>query len=122
MRIGERLVVGLYQTKGEAENAGHRVVSEGAGEDDVEIRVLSSKAPPPATMEPELDTLSLDPYFWFLGDLKDDYANEITNGETAVCVAVDSPEAAESVANVLMMFEPKRIDVIVSEPPASPAI
>ncbi len=35
-------------------------------------------------MDPELLTLSLDPFFWFLGDLKEDYAKYITNGESAV--------------------------------------
>ncbi len=115
----DRIVVGLYTTKGEAENASHRVVSEGTAEADVTVQVLRDTTDEaPKSMEPELTTLSLDPFFWFLGDLREDYAAHITNGETAVCVSVASADEAETVAGTLMMFEPKRVDIVeIAEPP-----
>jgi hypothetical protein len=63
-------------------------------------------------MEPELETLSLDPFFWFLGDLKEDYVGYITNGETAVVVEVPNDGQAEAARSILEMFDPERIDIL----------
>ncbi len=112
----DSIVVGLFPTRGDAENASSRVVSEGAAQDDVVVQTLRDTAPVPDAMDPELKTLSLDPFFWFLGDLKDDYVGELVNGETAVCVMVHSAEEEEGTVATLRMFEPKRIDVV--NPPA----
>lgn len=108
----DRIVVGVFESKGEAENASHRLVSEGIPEQDVSVRVLRATGPVPHTMEPELKSIQIDPFFWFLGGLTDHYLDLITNGETAVCVEVRQDDQAEAAASILMMFEPQRVDVV----------
>jgi len=108
----KRVVVGLFESKGEAENAGHRLVSEGIPKGDISVKMLRRTGPVPKTMEPELETLSLDPFFWFLGDLKEDYAGYITNGETAVVVEVPNDGQAAAARSILEMFEPERVDIL----------
>ncbi len=105
------MVVGLFGSKGDADNARHRLVSEGVAEDAIAEHVLSETASPPHSMDAELSTLQADPFFWFMGNLRQDYARYIHNGETAVLVRVPSRLKAEAITALLGMFDPLRVDV-----------
>lgn len=102
------LVMGLFGSAGEAENARRRLVTSGVPEADIRQRVLHKVSPPSPSMKAEADTMGVDPFFRLFGDLKPDH---ITNGETALRVDVASEEDAESVASKLRMFEPLRLRI-----------
>lgn len=104
-------VVGLFGSKGGAENARHRLVTEGVAESDMTERVLSEISEPPPSMDAEFDTLKVDPFFWFMGDIRRDYAEYIRNGETVILVKVPSRQEADAVVAILEMFEPLRVDL-----------
>ncbi len=109
--MAEVMVVGLFGSKGGADNAHHRLHTEGVAERDIVEKVLSEISPPPHSMDAEFEMLKLDPFFWFMGDLRRDYAGYIRNGETVLCVKVPSRKEATAVASILRMFEPMRVDV-----------
>lgn len=109
-----QVVVGLFDSKGEADNAAHRLVSEGIPQSAVSVSVLRETGPVPKTMEPELDTKRMNPFDWLFGALGDDYLDEITNGESVVMVEVKTDPEADAATSILGMFEPKRIDLVPS--------
>lgn len=111
----KRKIVALFSSKGEAENAQHRLISEGAAARTVTLQVLKEIGPVPDSMDPEWTFLKLDPFFWFLGNLKEDYAQYIRNGETALSVEVRSDDEAEEVISILEAFQPIRVDQVTSE-------
>jgi len=104
------MVVGLFGSKGDADNAHRRLHTEGVSESVITEQVLHEISPPPHSMDAELATLKADPFFWFLGDLRRDYARYIHNGETVVCVNVPSQEEASAIADILEMFEPTKVE------------
>lgn len=103
-------VVGLFGSKGGADNAYHRLQTEGIAASDMVEQVLSETSPPPATMEPEFQALSVDPFFWFMGDLTHDYAGYIRNGETVILVKAPTRRDATTIATILQLFDPLRVD------------
>lgn len=116
-----RIVVAVFESLGEAENASHRLLSEGVAEIDISVRLLRLKGPVPQTMEPELATIRIDPFFWFLGSLTDAYLQEISNGETAVSVETRDQHESDVAESVLRMFKPKRVDIVTPPPTATRA-
>jgi hypothetical protein len=107
-----KLVIGLFESKGEAENVRHRLEKEGVASGDISERVLRDTAPPPTTMEPELAPFGADPFVGFFGgDLHERYAEYIRNGETLLMVKAPSDAQAEAVASILALYEPLRVDV-----------
>jgi hypothetical protein len=104
------IVVALYESKGEADNARHRLVSEGINEGDIGERVLHEVGPLPLTMEPEIVTMNADPFDNLFFDIRKSYEAYIKNGETALAVMVPDDEQAEAVESIMMMFEPVRVD------------
>ena len=103
-------VVGLFGCKGDADNAHNRLHTEGVAESAISEQVLHEISPPPHSMDAEFETLKADPFFWFLGNLRRDYARYIHNGETVVCVNVPSREEATAIASILEMFEPVKVE------------
>ena len=104
------MVVGLFGSKGDADNAHHRLHTEGVAESAISEQVLHEISPPPHSMDAEFETLKADPFFWLLGNLRRDYARYIHNGETVVCVNVPSRQEADAIASILEMFEPVKVE------------
>jgi hypothetical protein len=56
-----RLVVGLFHSSGIAEDAVHRLITEGIAPRDIARRVLKEVSPVPPVLQPELAALDVDP-------------------------------------------------------------
>lgn len=89
------LIVGVYRSKSEADNARHRLVSEGILKGDIIERVIG---PGSAATEPLTE------------DLERRYALTPPGDDTMIAVRVPTIEQAEAVESIMMMFEPKQID------------
>jgi hypothetical protein len=109
-RMAAKIVVGVFQSEGIAEDARNRLRTEGVADGDVVLKVLSQIGPPPEVMEPELDAGFLGPII--LGEFHKSFAHHIHNGETIVCVHAATPEAVEFAADVLKLYEPLEIKVV----------
>ena len=106
-------VVALFRTRDAAENARNRLRTEGVAEERIVFKVLREQTSSvPSTTEAELETLSVDPFFAILGDLKQDYVGQIRNGETLIVVHRVSRDTAADVARVLQYFRPLRVDIV----------
>ena len=115
----ERLVVGLFHSTGIAEDAVHRLVSEGVARRDIAYRVLKEVGPVPPTSEPELEALRVDPLV--IGNARETFATFIRNGETAVFVRAMSDEQVEFATDVLKLYVPITIEVLsFPEGPGTP--
>ncbi len=89
------LMVGVFRSKSEADNARHRLVSEGIAKADIIERIIGPEA---VVTEPLTD------------DLIRRYELIPPGDDTLVAVRVPSIEQAEAVESIMMMFEPKQID------------
>lgn len=106
-----QFVVGLFASKGIAEDACNRLKFEGVPAHDISLLLLHEIASPvPATVRSELEGLSIDPLI--IGDVRDSYASYIRNGETAVFVNTHSEEEAALAAETLKLYAPLRIRVV----------
>lgn len=114
-----RLVVGLFHSSGIAEDAVHRLITEGVEPGNIAHRVLKEVGPVPPTLEPELAALDVDPLV--LGNARETFAQFIRNGETAVFVQALSDQEVEFASDILKLYAPLSIEVIpASERPAAP--
>jgi hypothetical protein len=59
--MAARLVIGLFESEGIAEDACHRLKTEGVPPGDISLKVLSKIGPIPSTTEPELEAAFLSP-------------------------------------------------------------
>jgi hypothetical protein len=115
-----RLVVGLFHSSGIADDAVHRLMTEGVAPQDIAHRVLKEVGPIPPTVQPELAALEVDPLV--LGNVRAGFAQFIRNGETAVFVRTLSDEQVEFAADILKQYVPITIEVVpLSEGPQMPA-
>ena len=105
----QKFVVGLFPSKGIAEDACNRLRTEGVPARDISLLVLRETAPPPATVEDELAALSVDPLV--LGNVRETFAPHIRNGETAVFVRADSEDDVALAAGTIRQYAPMRIQV-----------
>jgi hypothetical protein len=108
----ERVVVGVFEDKGTAEHACGRLTQEGIPETDVVLRLLKQVSAAPTTTNLERETLSVDPFFWFVGDVRNDYARLIHNGETAVSVLAGSDARIDRAVEIMQWYRPVHIEVI----------
>jgi hypothetical protein len=104
-----KFVVGLFQTKGIAEDACNRLKTEGVPAHDIALELLHETAPPQA-VRGELEGLSVDPFVW--GDVRNNYVQYISNGETAVFVRAHSEEELDLAVNTIRQYAPMRIRVV----------
>ena len=93
------IVVGLFHSRGIAEDAVNRLHTEGIPDREIGLRMLRETTSVPETMEPELAALSADPMVW--GNVRDTYVKYISNGETVVLVRAENPDEVELAMNVL---------------------
>lgn len=108
--MAAEFIMGLFQSKGIAEDACNRLRTEGVPDRHVAVRLLNEKAPVPAVVGAELPALTVDPMIW--GNVRDTYVDHIKNGETVVPVLAETAEEAEVATDVLRMFEPLAVDVL----------
>ncbi|MGE5268133.1 MAG: hypothetical protein ACM3JG_00530 [Thiohalocapsa sp.] len=109
--MAHQFVVGLFTSKGIAEDACNRLKFEGVPAPNISLLLLHEVASPvPATVRDELAGLSIDPLI--VGDVRDNYAPYIRNGETAVFVNTHSEAEEELAAGILKLYAPLRIRVV----------
>ncbi len=115
--MGPRIVVGVFESKGIAEDACNRLKTEGVAAADIVLKVLKEIGPVPETMEPELEAGFLGPFI--LGNFRDSFAHYIRNGETLVCVQAPTDALVETAAAVLKLYTPIEVKVVpMAENPA----
>jgi hypothetical protein len=105
-----KFAVGLFESKGIAEDACNRLRTEGVAADDIMLLLLRETAPLPATVEPELAALSVDPLI--LGNVRNTFAPFIRNGETAVFVRTRVEDEVDLAVGTMQQFAPVRIEVV----------
>jgi hypothetical protein len=116
-----RLVIGLFHSSGIAEDAVHRLITEGVAPRDIAHRVLKEVGPVPPTLQPELAALEVDPLV--IGNARQSFARFIRNGETAVFVRALSDEQVEFASDVLKLYLPITVEVVpLAERPEAPAL
>jgi hypothetical protein len=108
--MASRLVVGLFHSSGIAEDAVHRLMTEGVPARDIAHRVLKEVGPVPPTLQPELEALSVDPLV--LGNVRETFAQFIRDGETAVLVQAVTDQEVELAAGVLRLYAPIAVEVV----------
>jgi hypothetical protein len=108
-----KFVVGLFESRGIAEDACHRLVTEGMPEARISLLLLHETAPVPAAVKPELEALSVDPMV--VGDVRKTYAPFIRNGETAVFVRAHSEEEIDLAVDTIRQYSPIKIRVVAAE-------
>jgi len=106
-----KIVVGLFESEGTAEDARNRLKTEGVPASDIVLKVLKEIGPIPSTMEPELDASFLGPVI--LGNFRESFATYIRNGETLVCVLASTVELVESVVDTLKQYAPVEVKVFL---------
>jgi len=107
--MAARIVVGLFESEGIAEDAFNRLKTEGVPASDIVLKVLSEIGPMPSTMEPELDAPFLNSFI--LGNFRDSFAQYIRNGETAVCVQALTDDRVELAVDTLKQYAPLAVGV-----------
>lgn len=107
-----KFVVGLFESKGIAEDAVNRLRSEGVPRSEISLRLLRETAPLPSTVEPVVDALSVDPLV--VGDVRDTFAPFIRNGETVVFVRAYSEADADLAIDTIRQYAPLRIRVLAA--------
>ena len=116
-----RLVIGLFHSSGIAEDAVHRLITEGASPRDIAHRVLKQTGPVPPVLEPELAALDVDPLV--LGNARTSFAQYIRNGETAVFVRALTDDHVAFATDILKLYVPITIEVmLLSEGSAKPNV
>src|SRR5271169_3697981 len=107
--MAARLVIGLFESKGIAEDACNRLKTEGVPASEIALKVLSAIGPIPSTMEPELEAAFLSPVI--LSNFRDSFAPYIRNGETIVCVQALTDERGELAVDTLKLYAPLQVGV-----------
>jgi hypothetical protein len=118
--MGTCLVIGLFHSSGIAEDAVHRLITEGVAPQNIAHRVLKEVGPISPSLQPELAALEVDPLV--IGNARQSFARFIRNGETAVFVRALSDEQVEFANDVLKLYLPITIEVVpLTERPEAPS-
>ena len=107
--MAARLVIGLFHSSGIAEDAVHRLITEGLTPQNIAHRVLKQVGPVLPTLQPELAALEVDPLV--IGNARQSFARFIRNGETAVLVRALDDEQVGFATDVLKLYLPIAIEV-----------
>src|SRR5215469_11260628 len=116
--MASRIVAGLFQSAGIAEDACHRLKTEGVLAADISRKVLKEIGPPSETMEPELEAGFFGPFL--LENFRETFAPYIRNGETLVCVQAATDEQVEMAIDVLKLYTPIEVRVFPAAESADP--
>jgi hypothetical protein len=107
-----QLVVGLYESRGYAQDAHNRLHTEGMEWSEMALVVIHDTAAlPEHTREEESAALLVSPLV--LGDVENIFAQYIKNGETAVIVSAPTAVDVEFATDILSLYEPLAIEVLV---------
>ena len=110
--MASRIVVGVFESEGIAEDARNRLTTEGVPAGDIVLKVLKEIGPIPEVMEPELDVGFLGPVI--LGNFRESFARYIRNGETLVCIQASSDEQVELAVDTLKQYAPLEVKIVPS--------
>lgn len=104
-------VVGLFPSKGIAEDACNRLRTQGVPARDIALVVLRQTAPVGAvgTVQAEVAALDVDP---LVVNARESFAPFIRNGETAVFVRAPSEADIELASGTIHQYAPIRIQVV----------
>lgn len=105
-----KFVVGLFESKGIAEDAVNRLKTEGVPAAHVSLMLLRETAPLPAVVTPELAALEVDPFV--VGDVSRTYAPFIHNGETAIFVRAHGEDEVDLAVATIRQYAPIKIRVV----------
>ena len=108
--MAARIVVGVFESEGIAEDARNRLKTEGVPASDIVLKVLKEIGPIPSVMESELDASFLGPVI--LGNFREDFAHYIRNGETLICVQAPTDERVELAVDTLKQYAPIEVKVV----------
>ena len=111
-QIAPRVVVGVFQSEGIAEDARNRLKTEGVPCGDVVLKVLKEIGPIPSTMQPDLEASFLGPVI--LGNFRESFAHYSRNGETLVCVQASTEERVELAVGTLKQYAPIEVKVVAA--------
>jgi len=109
-----RIVVGLFESVGDARDVCNRLHTEGVSEGNCAHMLLKEIDLVASTSGAGLAVLSIDALVF--GSILDTFAKFIRNGETAVLVRADSEADAAFASDVLRLFTPIAIEVFEVEP------
>ena len=112
--MAAQIVVGIFESRGYAQDARNRLHTEGVPEADIAVVVLREIAPLPSSTESELAALSIDPLI--LGDVEKHYAQYIRNGESAVLVTAPTAADVQFALDVMALYSPIVVELLVREP------
>ena len=107
-----KFVVGLFESRGIAEDACNRLKYEGVPPAHISLLLMHETAPVPAAVTPELEGLSVDPLV--VGNVRETYAQFISNGETAVFVRAHSEDEVDLAVATIRQYAPIKIKVVAS--------
>jgi hypothetical protein len=107
--MAARIVVGVFESEGIAEDARNRLKTEGVPASDIVLKVLKEIGPMPSTMEPELEASFLGPVI--LGNFRQSFAQHIHNGETLNSVQAPTDERVEQAVDTLKRYAPIEVKV-----------
>ena len=105
----DKIVIGLFEARGIAEDLRNRLVTEGFAPGDLNVLVLHETAPLPSYTEPEIGALEIDPLLW--GNVRETFAPFIHNGETAVIVRGAMEADVDAVIDTMSQYAPVQIIV-----------
>jgi hypothetical protein len=116
--MAAEFVIGLFHSRGIAEDACNRLRTEGVPDRHVALRMLRETTEVPPVVDAELSALTVDPMIW--GNVRGNYVDYISNGETIVMVLTETPLEAEVATDVLKMFDPMVVELfdIQTTPPS----
>jgi hypothetical protein len=108
-----KFVVGLFESRGIAEDAVNRLKYESVPATNVFVLLMhETTAGVPAAMTPELAALEVDPFV--VGNVRETYAPFIHNGETAVFVRAHTEEEVDVAVATIRLYAPIKIKVVAS--------
>ena len=105
-----KFVVGLFESKGIAEDAVNRLQHEGVPVDHISLLLMHETAGVPAAVTPELAALEVDPFI--VGNVRETYAPFIHNGETAVFVRAHTEDEVDLAVATIRQYVPIKIKVV----------
>ena len=108
--MAHKFVVGLFPSKGIAEDAINRLRYEGVPPEYISALLLRETAPPPPIVQTEIEALSIDPLI--VGNVRETYAPFIRNGETAIFVRAHSEEEIDLAVGTIRQYAPIKIKVV----------
>jgi hypothetical protein len=108
-----KFVVGLFESRGIAEDAVNRLRYEGVPDGNIFPMLLRETAPLPAAVSPAIEALSVDPLV--VGNVRETFAPFIRNGETAVFVRTQSEDEIDLAVGTIRQYAPIKIRVVASE-------